>query len=200
MHVVRLVGAVGNDVEQPLFAPVHRVIQLGGSAARRLVEVVTREIADQLAHRRQRLGLGRVDEMGHAGNAAVYVGAAQLLEAHVLVGDRLHHVGASHEHVADAADHEDEIGDGGTVDRTARAGPEDDRDLGNDARGEGVAQEDVGVAAERGDSLLDASAARVVEPDDRRAVAHREIHHLADLLGEGLGERTAEDGEILEKT
>ena len=38
---------------------------------------------------------------------------------------------------------------------------------GHDARGQRVAQEDVGVAAERHHALLDARAARVVEADDR---------------------------------
>ena len=70
-------------------------------------------------------------------------------------------------------------------------------DLRHHARGQRVAQEDVGVAAERGDALLDARAAGVVEADDRRAVLHRQVHHLADLLGVGLGQRAAEDGEVL---
>ena len=48
-------------------------------------------------------------------------------------------------------------------------GPEDRADLRHDAGRERVAQEDVGVAGERLDALLDARAARVVEPDDRRA-------------------------------
>ena len=91
----------------------------------------------------------------------------------------------------------DEVGDGRRVDGAARAGPEDRRDLRHDARGERVAEEDVGVAAEGDDALLDARAAGVVETDDRRAVAQREVHHLADLLGVRLGERAAEDGEVL---
>jgi hypothetical protein len=33
--------------------------------------------------------------------------------------------------------------------------------------------------------------------DDRRAVPHREVHHLADLLREGLRQRAAEHREIL---
>ena len=76
-------------------------------------------------------------------------------------------------------------------------GPENGGDLRHDARGERVAEEDVGVAAQRDDAFLDARAAGVVEADHRRAVAHREIHHLADLLGERLGERAAEHGEVL---
>ena len=91
----------------------------------RLIEVVEREEADQLADGLNALGLGVVDEVGDAGDAAVNIGAAQLLEAHFFVGDRLHHVGSGHEHVAHAAHHEDEVGDGGAIDRAARAGPQD---------------------------------------------------------------------------
>src|SRR4029079_19808326 len=40
-------------------------------------------------------------------------------------------------------------------------------------------------------------AAGVVQPDDRRTVAHREIHDLTDLFRERLGERSPEDGEVL---
>ena len=37
----------------------------------------------------------------------------------------------------------------------------------------------------------------VVDTDDGRADAHGQVHHLADLLGVRLGERSAEDGEVL---
>ena len=60
-----------------------------------------------------------------------------------------------------------------------------------------VAQEHLGVSGERDDALLDARAARVVQADDRRAVLHREVHDLADLVGVGLRERAAEDREVL---
>ncbi len=63
--------------------------------------------------------------------------------------------------------------------------------------GHHVALEHVGIAAERGDALLDARATRIVEPDHRRADLHRLVHHLADLLGVRFRERTAEDGEVL---
>ena len=91
----------------------------------------------------------------------------------------------------------DEVGDRRRIDRAAGARAEDRRDLRHDARGQRVAQEDVGVAAERDDAFLDARAAGVVEADDRRAVPHREVHHLADLLGVRLAQRAAEDGEVL---
>ena len=106
-------------------------------------------------------------------------------------------VGTGHEHVGGVLHHDVEVGDGGAVDGAARAGAEDGGDLRHHPRGQGVAQEDVGVAAEGGDALLDARAAGVVEADDRRAHLHREVHDLADLLGVGLGEAAAEDREVL---
>ncbi len=68
---------------------------------------------------------------------------------------------------------------------------------GNDARGLHVAPEDLGVAGQRHDALLDARAAGVVDPDHGAAELHREVHHLADLLGEDLGQAAAEDREVL---
>jgi hypothetical protein len=58
-------------------------------------------------------------------------------------------------------------------------------------------QEDVGVAAEADDALLDACAARVVEADERDPHPDGEVHDLHDLLGEDLAERSAEDREVL---
>src|SRR5262249_10417327 len=60
-----------------------------------------------------------------------------------------------------------------------------------------VAPEDLGVAGERDDALLDARAARVVDPDHWTAVLRGHIHDLADLLGERLRQRAAEDREVL---
>src|SRR5205807_6734558 len=85
----------------------------------------------------------------------------------------------------------------GRVDGSARAGAHDEADLRHDARGLHVPPEDLGVAGERDDALLDPRAARVVDPDHRTAVLHGHVHDLADLLGEDLGEAPAEDGEVL---
>src|SRR5690606_2238018 len=78
-------------------------------------------------------------------------------------------------------------------------GAEDGADLRDHSRCERVAQEDVRVAAERRDTLLDARAARIVEPDDGRAVPYSQVHHLADLFGVRLAQRPAEYGEVLRK-
>ena len=66
----------------------------------------------------------------------------------------------------------------GRVDVASGAGTHDQRDLRDDAGGEPVALEDLGIAAERGDPLLDARAACVVEADDRRAVLQRHVLQL----------------------
>jgi hypothetical protein len=111
--------------------------------------------------------------------------------------NRADHVGAGDDHVARRLDHEDEVGDRGRIDGAACARPEHRRQLRHDARRERVAQEDVGVAGERHDALLDARAARIVQPDDRRARLHRQVHHLHDLPRVRLGERPAEHREVL---
>ena len=51
-------------------------------------------------------------------------------------------------------------------------GPMISGDLGNDAGGQDVPLEDVGITAQRGDAFLDARAAGVVQPDHRRADLH----------------------------
>ena len=127
----------------------------------------------------------------------MHVRAAELVEGHVLVRHGLHDVRAGHEHVRRVAHHRDEVGDRGRVHRAAGARPEDRRQLRHDARGEHVAQEDVGVPAERDHALLDPRAARVVESDHRRAVSHRQVHDLADLRRVRFGQRAAEHREVL---
>ena len=135
--------------------------------------------------------------MRDARDGGVGLGPAERLLRHLLVRDRLDDVGTGDEHRRRAPDHQDEVGDGGRVDGSARAGTHDGRDLRDDAGGERVAQEDVGVPGEGGDPFLDPRAARVVQADDGRARLHREVHHLADLRRVRLGERAAEDGEVL---
>ncbi len=47
------------------------------------------------------------------------------------------------------------------------------------------------------DALLDPGATGILDTDDRGAVVHREIHHLADLVGNGRSETAAVRGEVL---
>ena len=125
------------------------------------------------------------------------VGAAEILERHVLAGHGLDHVGPGDEHVAGALDHEGEVGDRGGVDRAARARAHDQRDLRDDARGHHVAVEDLGEEAKRHHALLYACAPAVVDPDDRAAGLQRVVHDLDDLLAVDLAQRAAEHREVL---
>ena len=81
--------------------------------------------------------------------------------------------------------------------RRRGARPHDERDLRDDARGADVATEDLAVEPQGDHALLDAGAARVVEPDDGAPDLHREVHDLDDLLAEDLAEGAAEDREVL---
>ena len=60
-----------------------------------------------------------------------------------------------------------------------------------------VAQEDIGVAAERKHAFLNARASGIVEADHGGSGLEREVHDLDDFLRVGLGERAAEDRKIL---
>ena len=65
--------------------------------------------------------------------------------------------------------------------------------------GSAVEQEDIAVASQAVDALLDASPARIAQPDDGRAHLGSHFHHLADLLGMRQRQRAAKGGEILGK-
>ena len=93
--------------------------------------------------------------------------------------------------------HDHEVGERRRVDGAAGARPEDQRDLRDDAGGHHVAHEHLAVGGEAAHALLDARAARVVEADQRDAALERQVLDAADLLRLHLGERAAEDGEVL---
>ena len=194
LHVVRLRRLVRDERVELRRLAVDRI---GGSGVRRALEVVLRQEREQVARVLEaRLLVGR-GEVRDAGLRRVRRRAAELLERDLLAGDRLHDVGAGDEHVRRALRHQHEVGDRGRVDGAAGARAEHERELRHDARGLDVAPEDLRVAGERDDALLDPRAAGVVDPDHRAAVLDGHVHHLADLLGEDLGERAAEDGEVL---
>jgi len=132
-----------------------------------------------------------------AGPCVVHLRPAQRVECHILPGGDPDHLGTGDEHVADVVDHEDEVGHRRRVDGAPGAGSEDQAQLRYDAGGLDVAPEDLGVAGERYDALLDPRAARIVDSDEGHPVLEREIHHLADLLREHLPEGSAEDGRVV---
>src|SRR5205823_12440835 len=93
--------------------------------------------------------------------------------------------------------HQDEIRHHGRVDGAARAGAHDQTELRDHARALHVPPEDLRVAREGDDAFLDASTTRVVDPDHGAAELRGQVHDLADLVGEDLGEAAAENREVL---
>src|ERR1700682_5644933 len=135
--------------------------------------------------------------MGDAAFLVVRPRAAEFLLGDFLVGDGLDDVGASDEHVRSLARHENEIGDGGGVEGAASAWAHHGADLRDDSAAKRVAEENIGVTRERGDTFLNARAAGIVEADDGSARAHGKVHDFADFLRVGFRERTAENGKVL---
>ena len=164
---------------------------------RRGLEIVLGQVTEQSPRKVERLGFVARRQVGDAADRRVGGRAAQSFGVNILVGHGLHDIRAGDEHVARALDHDDVVGHRRRVHRAAGARTEDDRDLGNDAGRQHVAQEDVGIAAKRHHALLDPGATGIVETDDRRADLHRQVHDLADLAGVGLRQGAAEDREVL---
>src|SRR6202011_912917 len=60
-----------------------------------------------------------------------------------------------------------------------------------------VALENLAVARECCDPFLDAGAARIEKPDERRAIVERHVLQFGDFLRVRLGKRTPKNGKIL---
>ena len=193
-HVVRLIRVVGHDVEQAAIAPFGVVL---GLLAGGLLHVVLREEAEESADLVEALLLGLPYELANAALGRVGLCSPQLVVRDDLARGRLHHVGAGDVELSDSPHHHDEVGQGGRVDRSARGGTEHRGYLGHDAGVPDVSLEDGAVPREAVDALLDARAAGVDEADDGRAAVGREVHDLAYLLGDDLGQRAADNGEVL---
>ena len=162
--------------------------RISGWAARRIIHVIRRNEPEQLTNRLEARGLGVEGEMRDTRRARMGIGTTKVLHRDVFMRHRLHHVRPRDEHVRAAAHHVREVGDGRRIHGATGTGAQDCGDLRDDTRRERVAKENVGVATQREHALLNARATRVVETDHRRAIAHGEVHDLADLLSERLGE------------
>ena len=194
LDVVGPVGTARHErVERPLF-PRDVVI---ARPLREIRCIAGGKKVQQAAHLQQALEVIVVGAVGDARFGGVHRRAAKLLGSDDLIRHRLDHVRTGHEHVARVAHHEDEIGHGGRIDVAPGTRAHDHRDLRDDAGGEHVALEHFAITAERRDSFLNARAAGIEQPDDRRTRLHGEVLDLGDLLRVRFGQRAAEHGEIL---
>ena len=135
--------------------------------------------------------------MRDAAGRVVRHGAAQILLGNIFVRNGFDDVRAGDEHVRRVARHENEIGDGRRIHGAARARAHDGADLRDHAAGQRVAQKNIGIARQRPHAFLDARSAGIIQANHRRAVAHRQVHDLADLQGVCFREGAAKHGEIL---
>src|SRR6266436_6379090 len=194
LDVVGFLRVVGYERIERIVAAVSGI---RGGAARRVVDVVGRKKAEQLANHGQAVGVIGSDEMRDAAGGVVGHGAAELLLGDFLVRDGLYDIGTGDEHVGRVAGHKNKIGDGGGIDGAAGARAHDRADLRDDAAGERVAEENIRVTGEGSDAFLDARAAGIVEADDGSAGAHGLIHDFANLQSIRFGQRASENGKVL---
>ena len=150
-----------------------------------------------MAHLVDALLLRLADEVGHAAAGGVSGRTSKLLVAHLLASHSADHIRASDVHLADLLHHEDEVGDGRRVDSAAGGRADDNGDLWNDSRVERIAEEYIAVSRQAEGALLDAGAAGVVEADHGAAGLGGQVHDLADLLADCLGEGAAHHREVL---
>ena len=196
VHVVRLVRRVRDErVEERVLL---RDVRLDvGVEDRRLVQVVARQVRQQLLDVLDRVVLVGTHVVRVAAARVVRARAAEVLHRDVLAGDGLDHVRPGDEHLRGLVDHHHEVGQRGGVDVPAGRRAHDQRDLRDHAAGVHVALEDLAVQPERDHALLDARAAALVDPDDRAAELHRQVEHLDDLLAVDLAQAAAEDRDVL---
>lgn len=116
LHVIGLVGTVGDQRVEPRFQPRRVVME---RPDRRFFAIVERQEIEQQPHMFQRLDVVFISAIGNRGFFRMGRGPTQLFGSDDLVGDRLHHIRPGHEHVRGVAHHEDKIGHGRRIDRTA---------------------------------------------------------------------------------
>ena len=151
-----------------------------GLANRRLLAVAQRQEIHKSPQPAKRLNVVIKRKVRHTRLGGVCLGASQLLLRHNLVGHGLDDLGPGNKQVRGIANHHREIGKSGGVHGPAGAGAHDHGDLRDDAGGEHVLLEDVGVPAERVDAFLDTGTAGVVQADDGGTDEHGLVH---DLVG-----------------
>ena len=137
--------------------------------------------------------------MRHTAPLCVRFCATELFVRDLFVRNGLYHIGSGHEHVRRALDHEDEVCKGGRVDGTAGAWAQNDADLRHHAAGHGVAQEDVGIAAQGDHTFLDAGTTGIIQADHGSTDLQRVVEQLDDLLGVHFAQRATKDRKVLRK-
>ena len=105
--------------------------------------------------------------VGHTRLEVVDRRATQLIKRDLLTRRRGDDIRASHKHVRVLARHHNKVSQSRLVDRTARAGTQNDRNLGNQTRGLTRLLENTAVLGEGDDTFLDTGTTRILNADNR---------------------------------
>ena len=195
MHVVGHVVGVRHDRVQLQVGRSDLGLQPGVDD-RRFVEAVGRQERQEVAHVLERGGLV-LHHLVDVAVAGLGVGAAELVEADVLTGDVLDHVGPGDEHVALVAHRDHQVRLDRRIHRSPSAFAEDDGDLRHQTGQQLVAAAQLGVPRQRGGRVLDARAGRVVDADDRATDHRAPLHQPGHLAAEHLADRALEHGLVV---
>ena len=96
IHVISLVGRVGNNFIEGILDPVDGVVaRYDGS----LFEIVLRNETEQVADKFETVFFGVDGKMGHSRFDGMYAGTAQLFGVHIFARHGFHYGGAGEEHV-----------------------------------------------------------------------------------------------------
>ena len=156
LHIVWLIWIIRDDIIEGFVGARRRIF---GRDARWVIKIVGGNVAHQLANHTNAVRLTGAGEVRHAAGAVMNHGPTKLFKRDVLVRHRLEYVWPRHKHVASLLHHKNKVGDGGGVDRAARAGSHNGRNLWHDARCQRVAQENISVGSQADHALLDARPA-----------------------------------------
>ena len=105
--------------------------------------------------------------------------SAQFINGTLFIYHRLHYLRTGNKHLADLVYHKNIVADGRRIARPAGAWPHDDCDLGNHAGSLRIAQENIGITAQRINPLFDSRPAAVIDHDNRS------LHIICHILNTG---------------
>ena len=184
VHIIRLVGAWR---DKRIKAGLDAVPRIFRRTLWHTSTVILGQIIKEVANRKKRLNIIFERIVGNARLRRVRYRAAKFLLRHHLVGHRFDNVRASDKHIGAVLHHEDEVSYRRAIHRATSAWPHDKADLRDNTARQDVALEHFGIAAERGNTLLNTRAAAVVQTDDRGTDLHGIIKNFADFHGMCFG-------------
>ncbi len=162
-----------------------------------LALIVPRNERQQLLDLLETLRLRGSEEMRIPAHTGMHTRSAQVLRAHHLTQNRLHHIGTRDEHLRNVIHHEDKVRQCRRIHRPTGTRSQNHRQLRNHARSLRIAEENLPVTRQRVHTLLDTRSARIVDTDDRNPHLDGMVHNLRNLTRVHQSQRTACHRKIL---